>query len=58
MNKEVVLGFARHVLTAAGGGLATNGTMTGDELGQGIGALLTLAGIAWSIWAKRKQKES
>lgn len=54
MNKDMILGIVRHVLTALGGALATNGTVTSSELEAGIGAVITLAGLAWSIAAKKK----
>lgn len=54
MNRDTLLGILRHFLTVAGGGLVANGTTTSSELEQGIGAILTLVGIAWSIWSKRQ----
>ncbi|MBX3732607.1 MAG: hypothetical protein KF791_08440 [Verrucomicrobiae bacterium] len=55
MNRESLLGIVRHLLTVAGGGLVTSGSLTSSEMEQGVGALLTLAGIGWSLWAKRRQ---
>lgn len=49
MNKDTILALVRHFLTAAGGGLATNGTVTNDELQQVVGALITIAGVVWSV---------
>jgi hypothetical protein len=54
MNRDTVLGILRHLLTVSGGALAANGTVSSSELEQGIGAILTLVGIAWSIWNKRQ----
>lgn len=51
---NAVLGIIRHILTAAGGSLVTNGTLSDGDLQTGIGALVTVIGIAWSIWDKKK----
>jgi len=53
MNRDTVLAILRHLLTVAGGSIATNGTLSSSELEQGIGAVLTLAGICWSVLEKR-----
>ncbi len=53
MNKDMVMGLLRHLLTVAGGALAAQGALTTDEATQGAGALLTLIGIAWSVYSKR-----
>lgn len=52
--KNAIFGIIRHILTAAAGGLAANGTITDTQLEQGIGAILFLAGLGWSIWDKKK----
>lgn len=53
MNKEMILGFARHVLTFGGGFIVANGALTQPDLEMAIGAIITLAGIAWSAFVKR-----
>lgn len=53
MNQETILGIVRHVLTFLGGFLITKGLATSDEITTGIAALITLAGLIWSIIAKR-----
>jgi hypothetical protein len=54
MNKEVILGFVRHVLTFAGGFAASSGLVTSDELTAAVAAVVTLAGIVWSALDKKK----
>ena len=49
-----LMGVLRHVLTTLGGGLVASGALSGDELNQAIGAISVLAGIAWSVFTKRK----
>lgn len=56
MNMEMILGLVRHVLTFAGGYLTTQGLATTDEVQGGIGAIVTLAGIVWSVIAKKNAK--
>lgn len=50
--KETLLGLVRHLLTTAGGTFITKGVITSTVLDQGVGALLTLAGVAWSVASK------
>lgn len=57
MIKELVLGVVRHVLTVLGGGLVTQGYLDASELSTGVGAVLALIGIAWSIWDKTRTKK-
>jgi hypothetical protein len=52
--KEIVLGFARHALTAGGGALATKGFIGASEVEGLVGAILTIVGVVWSVVAKRK----
>ena len=54
---QSILGILRHVLTTLGCGLVTNGTLSGGDLETGVGALLTVAGIAWSIYDKKRQSK-
>jgi hypothetical protein len=51
----VIAGVVRHVLTAAGGGLVAEGSLAQSDLNAGIGAVLTVIGIAWSVMEKKKQ---
>lgn len=52
--QAAIAGIIRHILTALGGGLVASGTLSGDDLNAAIGAITTLVGIAWSVFAKRK----
>lgn len=53
--KDMILGIVRHVLTAAGGTLAGNGVLTDADANVAAGAIITLLGIAWSVWDKKKK---
>jgi len=56
-TKDTVLnGIVRHILTAAGGALVAKGMIGEGELELVVGAIITLAGVAWSAIAKRKGK--
>jgi hypothetical protein len=54
MKIEIILGIARHVLTSLGGVLVTKGLSETTAVETAVGALVTLAGFAWSVFAKRK----
>ncbi|MCX8157673.1 MAG: hypothetical protein N3J91_14720 [Verrucomicrobiae bacterium] len=54
MQPDILLGIARHLLTAVGGVLVSRGWTDPASLETAVGALLTLAGFAWSIWHKRR----
>jgi hypothetical protein len=49
-------GIVRHSLTTVGGGLVTSGYLSSDDLSAGVGAVVVLLGIAWSILSKRWAK--
>ena len=54
MNWQTGLGLiARHVLTTIGGGLVASGAIDSGQLETGIGAIMVLSGIAWSVWQKK-----
>jgi hypothetical protein len=53
MNKDTILGIVRHALTFGGGILASKGLASSDEISGGIGALVTLIGVIWSIVQKK-----
>lgn len=46
--------FIRHALTALGGGLVTRYDVPGSEVEVIVGGVVTAAGVAWSVWDKRK----
>jgi hypothetical protein len=54
MNSEVLGGIVRHILTALGGILVTKGYVEAGQVELIVGAVATLAGVAWSIFAKKK----
>lgn len=54
MNPDILLGIARHILTALGGMLVARGWTDAAGLDTAVGALMTLAGFGWSVWQKRR----
>lgn len=56
MPKEVWLGFARHILTFAGGLLVARGTVDAATAETVVGAVITLGGAAWSMADKKKRR--
>lgn len=54
MNRDMILGLLRHALTAGGGVLVAKGVVDDGTLQTIIGAVVTLAGAAWSVADKRK----
>ena len=53
---QETLGVIRHALTAAGGGLIANGTITDSDLQAIVGGVIAVLGVAWSIYQKRQAK--
>lgn len=53
MNKEQLLGLARHILTILGGYYIAKGTLDADQLEQVVGGLVSLIGFGWSYWVKK-----
>jgi hypothetical protein len=56
MDWSIVGGFVRHILTAAGGGLVANGTVTGSEWEAVVGGAVAIIGVIWSVVQKRRAK--
>lgn len=56
MNSTIVTAVVRHLLTAVGGGFFAAWGISGSTMEAVIGAVSTLAGVAWSIYDKRKQQ--
>jgi len=54
MTKEQVQGIVRHGLTFIGGILVSKGYIDESSLAEVIGASMTLAGVFWSIYLKKK----
>lgn len=55
MNPAIVAALARHVLTAAAGGLAVKYGVDGATVDAIVGGLAALAGVGWSVWDKRRE---
>lgn len=54
MNATIVQAIVRHVLTTAGGGFLVSFGLSGGTLEAVVGAISTLAGVAWSVYDKKK----
>lgn len=54
MDKAVVLGVVRHILTAVGGALASQGVLSADDTNALVGGIVALVGVVWSIVSKKK----
>jgi hypothetical protein len=52
--KPMILGVARHVLTAAGGAIVARGWLDAGQAEVAIGALIALIGVGWSMVEKRR----
>lgn len=55
MKKDTILAVIRHLLTFGGGLLAQKGLVGNADLETGIGAVVTLVGLTWSILEKRNR---
>ena len=53
MNKEMIIGLLRHVLTFGGGYLIAKGVFDQAALDAVVPAILTLIGVAWSAFDKK-----
>lgn len=54
MNATIVQAIVRHILTTAGGGFLVSFGLSGGTLEAVVGAISTLAGVAWSVYDKKK----
>lgn len=54
---EFILGLVRHGLTFFGGWLVTTGVATQGDVDTGIGAVITVLGLAWSWYRKYKREQ-
>lgn len=52
MNKEVMFGLFRHLLTILGGIYVAKGQIQADDMNTIIGAVTSLAGVGLSIHSK------
>jgi len=58
MDQETILGILRHILTSAGGCLVADGVVSQSQLNEGVGAIVILIGIGWSIYNKVQHKRA
>lgn len=58
LNKEQFLGFLRHVITFIGALLLTKGNLDPGTVESISGAIVTIAGVLWSLFALEKQPMS
>lgn len=57
MNATIVQALVRHILTAVGGGFFAAYGITGGAFEAVVGAVSTLAGVAWSLYDKRQVEQ-
>jgi hypothetical protein len=55
MNRIIVMSGVRHALTFGGGFIAAKGWMDQGMVAEVIGAMMTLAGVAWSLYEKKSR---
>lgn len=53
-----ILAIVRHVLTAGGAALATNGLLESSEVEAAVGAVVTVLATVWSIIEKARAKKA
>lgn len=49
ITKEQKLGFIRHTLTLLAGGFVAQGTLTEQEVTEGLGYVIGAIGFIWSL---------
>jgi len=54
MNATVIAALTRHILTAVGGGFFAAWGLDGESVNAVVGAVATIAGVAWSVYDKKK----
>lgn len=52
--KNIVIGIVRHLVTAGGAYLVSEGVITSSQQNDLLGSALFLAGVAWSAYEKYK----
>lgn len=55
MNWDQMQGLIRHALTVGAGYLASVGVIGGSDVEVGVGALMGLLGIGWSVYSKAEK---
>lgn len=58
MNKDIVLGIIRHVLTIGAGVLVTKGLTDSGGAETIVGSLVGIVGVVWSIFSKKKDAKA
>lgn len=53
----IFLALVRHVVTFVGGSLAMQGAMTNGEVETAVGAIMSLASIAWAVYSRHKRNK-
>jgi hypothetical protein len=53
MNPNIA-SLVRHILTAAGGFLVAKGLASADQLAELVGAVVSIAGVGWSVYNNKK----
>jgi hypothetical protein len=56
VNATIIQAIVRHLMTTVGGGFLVSFGITGTTLDAVVGAVTTLAGVAWSVYDKRRAK--
>ncbi len=55
MSKERFMGALRHLLTFGGGYVVAQGVVDEGTMLEVVGALVTIGGVAWSIFSPEKK---
>lgn len=55
MNSVMVQAIVRHLLTAVAGGFAVKYGVDGETINAIVGGAAGAAGVAWSIYEKKKR---
>lgn len=56
MNPVIIQALVRHILTALAGGFAVKFSIDGATVDAIIGGAAAAAGVAWSVFDKRKNE--
>ena len=54
MDPVVAAALTRHILTTVGGGFLAAWGLDGEAVNAAVGATVTLAGVVWSVYDKKK----
>jgi hypothetical protein len=56
VTQEDVFAILRHLLTTAGGALTANGLLSSAQVQDGVGAIMVLCGVVWSLINKYQHR--